>query len=158
MEMAKLLGYLSTACLVLLAVGMAGANEEEFPGVRNLMTPEEYRAAGLEKLSPEELESLNKWLIRYTAGDSATLRRSNEEVRKAEENLTIQANITGDFTGWTGETTFKLDNGQVWRQRIGGRFKYSGGERAVEIRKNFLGFYMMTHLESGKTVGVTRVD
>ncbi len=122
------------------------------------MTPEEYRAAGLDKLSPEELESLDKWLIRYTVGDSATLRRSNEEVRKAEENLTIQANITGDFTGWSGETTFKLDNGQVWRQRIRGRFNYSGGERAVEIRKNFLGFYMMTHQESGKTVGVTRVD
>ena len=40
------------------------------PDVRVLMTPEEFQAAGLDKLSPQELEALNRWVVRYTAGDA----------------------------------------------------------------------------------------
>jgi hypothetical protein len=28
----------------------------------------------------------------------------------------IESNISGDFSGWDGETVFKLDNGQIWQQ------------------------------------------
>ena len=29
---------------------------------------------------------------------------------------TIESTISGDFEGWSGETIFKLDNGQIWEQ------------------------------------------
>lgn len=28
----------------------------------------------------------------------------------------IESAISGDFEGWSGETVFKLDNGQIWEQ------------------------------------------
>jgi len=28
----------------------------------------------------------------------------------------VEARLVGDFTGWTGKTVFRLDNGQVWQQ------------------------------------------
>jgi len=28
----------------------------------------------------------------------------------------VEARLVGDFKGWTGQTVFTLDNGQVWRQ------------------------------------------
>ena len=28
----------------------------------------------------------------------------------------IQSTIRGEFTGWSGETVFALDNGQIWPQ------------------------------------------
>lgn len=29
----------------------------------------------------------------------------------------IESQIDGEFTGWRGDTVFRLTNGQVWRQR-----------------------------------------
>jgi hypothetical protein len=44
----------------------------------------------------------------------------------AEKNPTpeiIESRIDGEFSGWEGETIFKLMNGQIWQQ-IDGRYKY----------------------------------
>lgn len=35
----------------------------------------------------------------------------------------IESRIKGEFSGWQGETIFKLMNGQIWQQ-IDGRYKY----------------------------------
>jgi hypothetical protein len=35
----------------------------------------------------------------------------------------IESRIDGEFSGWEGETIFKLTNGQIWQQ-IDGRYKY----------------------------------
>jgi hypothetical protein len=73
------------------------------------MTAADFQAAGLAKLSEQEIATLNQWLSRYTAamivastgGATGTL---------------IESHISGEFTGWQGETIFELDNGQVWQQ------------------------------------------
>lgn len=147
-----------------LAIGLAltlchtlAAAAENFPGIRVLMSPEEFRAAGLERLTPEELEALDRWLVRFTAQDPDPLQRDSEAVGQAQHDIVVRANIIGDFSGWSGETVFELNNGQVWRQRHKDNFNYTGADRAVEIRKNLLGFYKMTHLASGNSVGVSRV-
>ena len=36
---------------------------------------------------------------------------------------TIESRIDGDFEGWDGGTTFKLTNGQVWRQ-VGNEYTF----------------------------------
>jgi hypothetical protein len=149
------------ACLglgLILNSASADAEDERFPGVEKLMSAQEFREAGLHKLSPDEREALNRWLIGYTIGDAPEIRNSNEEVRQADREQQIRARIVGEFRGWSGETVFRLDNGQVWQQRLDSRFPYSGDEREVVIDRNLLGFYRLTHVASGRAVGVKRID
>ena len=136
----------------------AWAADKPFPGIRQLMSPEEFTASGLDKLSDKELEALDDWLLLYTAGEAAILREDNKEVRKAAKETEILSRIQGDFSGWSGETVFRLENGQVWRQRLQGKYRYRGPPNPeVKIHRNFLGFYMMTLVDSGKSIGVKLV-
>ncbi len=69
----------------------------------------------------------------------------------------LHAQVVEPFRGWSGKTVFRLDNGQVWRQRIAGRYTYTGDDNRVVIRKNSWGFYEMTLVAEDRTVGVARV-
>ncbi|TCO75328.1 hypothetical protein [Chromatocurvus halotolerans] len=143
----------------LLLGGVAGmaAAEGDFPGVEQLMNDTELRESGVHRLTDEERAALNAWLLRYTAGEADVLKRTSDTVREAMQNSRVEAAVTGDFEGWSGKTLFYLDNGQVWRQRLSGRFRYRGDERDVVIESNSLGFHRLTHVASGRNVGVSRV-
>jgi hypothetical protein len=101
---------------------------EGFSSVEEQMTGKEFSAAGLDKLSQTELDSLNEWIRRHSL---ATLASTNSGTKAAEtgeanrglktkdddvERSTINATLVGKFTGWDGQTTFKLDNGMIWAQ------------------------------------------
>lgn len=51
---------------------------------------------------------------------------STEELSKAssENDSVIESRIDGEFSGWSGDTIFKLQNGQIWQQ-IEYSYKYS---------------------------------
>jgi hypothetical protein len=147
-----LYSVLLTASPALLAQGGTS-----FPGIEALMTPQEYRAAGLEKLTPAEREALNSFLIRYTAEDSQVLLHTDEDVQKAVDEQEIVSVIQQPFRGWSGETVFHLENGQVWQQRQGGNYPYRGSHPEVRITRNFMGFYRMELVENGKAVQVKRL-
>jgi hypothetical protein len=150
--------YSSLAFGLLLA---PAAKAEAPPDVRALMTAEEFKAAGLERLSPEELEALNRWLLRYSATQATELRQHNElvkeEIQKVEQEG-IRTRIAGEFFGWDGHTLFRLENGQVWKQRLPGQWRYRASNPEVELSKNFMGFWTLRVLEADRAVGVTRVD
>ncbi len=147
------------ATLLLTASGSLMAQKSSFPGIEKLMTSEEYEAAGLDKLSTSEREALNQWLIRYTAEDSQVLLNTDEEVIQAVEEQEILARMDDGFKGWSGETVFRLDNGQVWQQRRRGNYKYNGpANPEVRITKNFMGFFRLELVESGKSVQVKRLQ
>lgn len=147
----------SLIILLALAFTSATAGADDFPGIEKLMSPEEFSAAGLDKLSAEERQALDSWLIKFTATEAPGLLQTNENVQKVQDAHVIEARVKQPFTGWDGNTVFYLDNGQVWRQRLAGRVVYKGEDSAVEIKKNFLGFYKLHHLASGRSVGVTRI-
>ncbi|GEM_PF-277188 len=131
---------------------------DEFPGLERLMTVEQFRSTGLQKLSDTEIEALNEWLSEYTAGNAQLLQGTSEGMREVEKNNEIKSRISGDFDGWDGDTIFRLQNGQIWQQRLAGRHPYRGPENPeIRISKNFFGFYKMTLLESGKSIGVKRL-
>ena len=133
----------------------AWADKTKFPGVEKLMTEEEFAETGLEQLSEEQIKALNSWLLKYTAGEAAILRVDNKEVQQANKDFELLTRISGEFTGWSGDTIFRLENGQLWRQRLPGRHKYSGPPNPeIRISRNFMGFYKMTLVESGKSIGV----
>lgn len=149
--------HLLCAILLLVRPLTGAAQDTTFPGIEALMTPQEFKAAGLDKLSPAEREALNGFLIRYTAEDSQVLLNTDEEVKKAVEEQEIVSVIQQPFSGWTGDTIFRLENGQVWQQRHGGNYPYRGSHPQVRITKNFMGFYRMELVENGKAVGVKRL-
>ena len=149
-------------CVAVLALSCAGVGlpafaEDDFPGIRRLMSDEEFRSTGLDGLTPEELEALNAWLLRYTAGDAEVLQETNKTVREArDDNRGVVSRIVGDFGGWSGKTVFRLENGQVWEQRLDGRYRYRGEPNPeVRIERNWLGFYRMTVIGTGRSVGVS---
>lgn len=150
------LGCIGLLALALLAPVLVAASDDKFPGVRKLMSDEQFKAAGLDNLSPGQLKQLDAWLLQYTAGEATVLRDQNAEVREVESAYNVEAQAT-EFRGWSGETVFRLDNGQVWKQRLDGRFAYSGDDHRVRIERNFMGFFRLVHVATGRAVGVTRL-
>jgi hypothetical protein len=149
---------LITLLITLLFSIEARVEDKPFPGIKNLMMSEEFSAAGLDSLSDEELEALNAWLLRYTAGEAGILREQSGEVRKATLDFEQLSHIKGDFKGWTGETYFRLENGQIWQQRLRGRYTYVGTPNPeVRLSRNFMGFYKLTVVETNRGVGVSLV-
>jgi len=137
------------------AQGAAG--DKDFPGIEKLMPRDEFVRAGLDQLTPEQVRVLDNWLLRYTAGEAYVVQSTSEEVRAATPEFRIEARIMPPFDGWSGKTVFRLDNGQVWRQRIKGRYLHSGDDMQVVISRNFLGYYMMTVVGTGRSIGVEPV-
>jgi hypothetical protein len=87
------------------------------PSIEEMMSAKEFDAAGLRKLSADELHALNVWLRTYTQGvakaATATAATANGVPTTTE---IIESQIDGEFEGWDGETIFKLRNGQIWQQ------------------------------------------
>ena len=160
---------ISVLCLLLVAVAQpvasraepgpqaVPAEKKDFPGIEKLMPADEFARAGLDKLTPEQLRALDAWLVRYTAGEAYVVQSTSDEVRAAAPEFRIEARIVPPFTGWTGQTIFRLDNGQLWRQRIKGRYMFDGDDTSVVIRRNFLGFYMLTLVSTSRSIGVEPV-
>ncbi len=69
----------------------------------------------------------------------------------------IVSHIVGTFTGWTGHTEFKLENGQVWQQADSSVYEAKLENPAVVIKR--LGFgYLLTLSGHGATCFVKRVQ
>lgn len=74
-----------------------------------------------------------------------------------EVGNSFEAHIAGNFTGWSGKTVFRLDNGQIWRQRSASNYRHRGEDQQVTFKKNWMGGWEMTVISSDKTVLVRKV-
>lgn len=77
-----------------------------------------------------------------------------KKVTAAPEVITAQ--IAGSFRGWDGKTVFRLTNGQIWKQRVGGRYRYRAEDPEVQIERARFGYYLKI-VATGRKVGVKRV-
>lgn len=139
-----------------------------------LMTAEEFTAAGLHRLSPEEQAFLAKWMrdkvdeerllavedVVPSGDDAFGLEQVTARVARIFRNTpdVIESHIEGKFTGWEGNTTFRLANGQVWQQADAGRFYYPTRDPKVIIRKAAFGSYLLRIEGKGSTVRVRRIE
>lgn len=89
---------------------------------------------------------------------AAKLADKRESEKAKQSDSAFEARLSGDFTGWTGKTIFKLDNGQVWRQRSSANYRHRGSDRRVTFKKNWMGGWEMTVVSSGKTVLVRKAQ
>lgn len=107
---------------LVLSAAMAGsALAQSFSSVEERMTEAEFKAAGLDKLSPEELAALNAFIAAETGKVASTLPAATPAVdNRGFNNRTgpdgaIYSSISGEFRGWSQGSRFTLDNGQVWQ-------------------------------------------
>jgi hypothetical protein len=103
----------------------------EFSSLEEQMSGEEFTATGLNKLTAEELEALNKWIRSHSvatldqpkdgsysvaadaAGDDRGFKNENDS---ETERTPITSRVKGSFTGWNGHAVFALENGMIWEQ------------------------------------------
>lgn len=111
----------SILLVALLALAPAAAAQD---AIEKQMTPEEFKAAGLDKLSADELARLNAWLNRTL--DVETEKAAVAAKKKVEDDNRgffnfgstepIVSKITGEFRGFARGREYTLENGQVWKQ------------------------------------------
>jgi hypothetical protein len=98
---------------------------DDAPGfdVLKSMSVADFRASGLDKLSDAQIKALDAWFAEYqrqhpcgVAAASQAAPAAAATPAAAPVDDSISSYIVGDFRGWTGTTTFKLENGQVWEQ------------------------------------------
>src|SRR3954469_10874617 len=79
------------------AVAVARA-EEQSGDIQKMMSPTEFKAAGLDKLSPEQLQKLNEWLhgFRETTVAATEKKAAKEGRRKID---VIVSRVVGPFYG-----------------------------------------------------------
>ena len=82
---------------------------------------------------------------------------SSRKPPTATTNGPFEATLVGDFGGWRGKTVFRLDNGQIWRQRSASTYRHRGSDQRVKFDKNWMGGWEMTVVSSGKSVLVSKV-
>ena len=129
--------------------------------VSEVMSAEQFRGAGLQKLTPEELAQLSTWIRSYATialvAGLASGGREDVEVGSAPEavgttgralaapggcDLVARSRISGNFDGWSGNTVFELENGQLWQQATPSTFFARAYRPEVTICRVPTGFEM----------------
>ena len=133
--------------LAFVSVTAPIAAQSEFSSLEERMTQGDFTAAGLEKLSPEELKFLNEWLRRQGASVPSTVVGKPSASRyfypEGGQREPVTSRIAGEFTGWRGNTVFKLENGQEWQQVQTGLNEISLSSPAVKIQPMMFGSWLM---------------
>ena len=126
---------LRTVLLALtLALATPAALAQATPDTRPIeqrMTANEFDAAGLHKLSPEELAALNAWLrgtlqVETELAAAAAAEKVKDDNRgffHFESDEAIVARLQGQFDGFARNRRYTLDNGQVWKQTDSARLE-----------------------------------
>ena len=95
---------------------VAAAQEEVSGGIQQMMTPEQFKAAGLNKLSPDELQKLDAWMQGYReVAEAKAEKKATARAERTKMDL-IVSRVDGRFDGLTGRTIIRLEDGTAWKQ------------------------------------------
>jgi hypothetical protein len=113
-----LLSYsLLGVCVIFTCAEHARAAREEISGsIQQMMSPAEFKAAGLNKLSPEELQKLDAWLQGYREVAEKTAEKKATARAERTKLDVLVSRVDGNFNGLTGRTVIRLEDGTVWKQ------------------------------------------
>ncbi|HFF3784361.1 hypothetical protein [Stenotrophomonas maltophilia] len=123
---------LACAALLLSLSAPALAQRVVDGDLQQQMSPTEFKAAGLDKLSAQELATLNRWLQgKVEAATTQAVAAVREEAREQGRQEVIVKNrgffdfgssepitgvLQGEFRGFGKGRIYVLDNGQEWEQ------------------------------------------
>lgn len=107
-----LLGF----CVTLGSLKLLQAAPPEMSGnIKDMMSAEEFKAAGLNKLSADELQKLDAWLQGYRQTTEQAAEKKAARTSRTKMDL-IVSRVDGQFQGLTGRTIIRLEDGTVWKQ------------------------------------------
>lgn len=176
---------MAVAAVAVLTAAAAGAGEP-VRSLREILSPEEFRQAGLERLTPAELDFLSRRVVvavrpappRVKAdtppgtaaagavnapGGPETDAFGHEERLRARAEAgraaqrSVSSRIAGEFRGWDRHTVFALENGQVWAQADEARFSVRLRDPVVTIERGAFGTFFLGVEGYGSRVKVRRV-
>jgi len=153
---------LALAVVLGLSAGPALAQRTFQGDLQQAMSPEQFKAAGLDKLSPAELAALNDWLHgkvaeetrKATAEASVALAQAREEGRQEVvaknrgfldfgSSEPIESNVVGAFSGFGKGRHYVLANGQEWEQTDGSQLSVRKQDPKVKIKPGIMGVWYM---------------
>jgi len=117
--------------MLLLALAPFAWAQQDAPLTANVetqMSADEFKAAGLDKLSAQELATLNAWLQHKVVQETTkAVEVAKEEGRKEVKEINrgffdfgsseaIESTLVGEFKGFAKGRQYTLENGQVWEQ------------------------------------------
>ncbi|MFD0740004.1 hypothetical protein ACFQZQ_12030 [Lysobacter koreensis] len=113
--------------LLAMSLALAPTAFAQQPGgqpIERQMTPEQFKAAGLDQLDAQQLANLNAWLNRTLVSETTkaaqTAKKQVEEENRGflafGSTEPIVGRIAGEFRGFGSGRSYTLDNGQVWQQ------------------------------------------
>lgn len=158
-----------TAVLALLLLSLALPTcvlAQEFSSLEERMSDAEFRGAGLDKLTPEELEQLNGWLRSRLNAIPTTAVSPSQQGFKADDGLfstggdrsEIVSRVDGVFDGWNRNTVLKLENGQWWQVTESQSFAVPEMQSpTVTISPAMLGSWLMKVEGYNRSARVTRI-
>lgn len=148
---ALLLSAILTGTAVWAPSAMAQTAAADQP-IEQRMSADEFRAAGLNKLTPTELAALNQWLNGTLKVETAKATQSALQTAKAKaqgffdfdgKRESIHARLVGDFRGFSQGRVYKLDNGQEWEQTESSELHVRLTNPKVEMRPGILNSWWM---------------
>lgn len=109
--------FISRFLVVLSAVGFslgcatAAFSQEATGGLRETMTPQQFKAAGLEKLTADELAKLDA----YLRGDrEKAIENATAKTAKREKLQLVVSRVDGVITSITPRQIIRLEDGSTW--------------------------------------------
>ena len=168
--------------LAILAAASAALAQETFPGLQKVLSAAEWKRAGLDRLSADQIGVLDAALIRHLASrpapapawtgpdtpdappgaspaESAVIRSRFWEkfgLQKISGDWRSQPPMKAKVTAWQGANRFALDTGQVWEGTESIPFELLGQEVTIEARP--LGAYELRLNENSMAVRVRRLQ
>jgi hypothetical protein len=114
--------FLSLVLLALVLAALPAHAERPYVAIEQRLSAEQLKATGLDQLSTEQLALLNTLLKEDQQAQVQAVRSEVEQESTSrggffdrEKREPIISKIAGPFSGWSGRTSFKLENGQTWR-------------------------------------------
>ncbi len=159
----KAYSFLLLPILLLSLLGMTPLHAQQTVSLQQQMGKAKFTQAGLDKLSPAELQHLQQWLALHASELAAAVPASAETSATAaaakspgpfsqrakpptvKRNDTVTSRIAGQFNGWQHGTTLTLQNGQRWRVRDDSTLvvREPLASPEVSVKPGFLGSWLL---------------
>lgn len=109
---------------LLATSSLVHAQAQALPPIEQQMSADEFKSAGLDRLSTEQLARLNQWLGRTVQAEASKAAEvAKQEVVEKNRGFhnfgseqPLKAMLPGEFRGFARGRQYTLDNGQVWQQ------------------------------------------
>lgn len=134
------------------------ALSQQFSSLEERMSAADFKAAGLDKLSPQELQYLDNWLRGHEATKMVSANGAPVFYPDNQPRDRFNTHLVGHFNGWSGHNEFTLDNGQVWKQAESGAYSCPDVDNPeVTLKPMILGSWLMYVQGCNQSVRVQRV-